>query len=752
MPKIKIKVKYIIIIALLFTVMWVGKSFIISEVVYTRGENYIADGEKEVGIAYLRKYIQDFPESKKTLNAFEKVLNKLTHTSNFLIYVNHGRSGTSVKALAELEKLRSLNQDFSNLKKYHQGQKIAELQLQLAQFNYQANNIHKSKELYRDLLKSNKSEIKKIATVLLSLLHLELGEIEKANQIMKQTKYNFTEIQKVKNWLAFIDRNPSNFHKLSDDGFYNSKFYRYFHRISWAEKYLKKNIQQKVYNSFKGNQTNLKGYVKKGSQPLANTFVLLQKKEFEDSQSHHSGSLEHTADYLTITDKNGYYELKDVEPGYYYVGVGLTFNRVSSYLINHPEDIEVKSGQVIERNISFKPTINITEPPQQKAIKDYQSFELAWESYPSAEYYKVYLGISTNGSTFFPLVGDKIYKTETNVEITPEFFENSQGSISFDCDGISPGCIIGYKKIPFKLVYTVYAYDKNGDYLSKNLDYYQRYSFDWQGMGELNKGDKLLLDRKYEKAIKAYHKLLENGQQNEDIYKALGRIYKYGYKFEGTEKVGLDYKKARKYLSKAYQIGKDKELLSPLIGLNIRASNWEKAEYYLNKELKNKPDNGHIWLRKGRLKLYQYNLIKAENALIKALKKAETGQEYLIILYLLQGQKEKALKVEEEYPNRYGDHKYEKYLKESYQAIDWEQLDEFFNKIKAGNVKEAINELPESETGRFYKTLALVLQPKDKMKDDFYKAYNELNNHVLKTFIKKLGKQLISSAFPRRYR
>ncbi len=757
MFKLKLKIKHILLLVLLIIFVWWGQSFIFSSVVFTKAENYIEENNEEMGVAYFLKYIKEFPRKNKALTAFEKVLNQMPHTNNFYIFMARGRSGGGIKTLAELEKLELLNSDFEKLKRYHKGKKLLDLQLRLAEVNYQANNIEKTKELFREVAESKIEDYSDKAQVLLIFLHLELNEVKEAKKIFSNINSDIDIYEKLQRLMKVVVENNREFiNSINNQDIYNiPENFNYNNNHSWTKKYLSDEVFNMLYKNEIGNKINVKGYLKKGDKAIANAFVILQKKDYKDSHSHHLGPLYVTADYMTVTDKNGYYEFRDIEPGYYYLGVGITYQRVKDYLYGYPEDITIKENKVVERNINFNPTVKIVEAPEQKTIDEFISFELKWKEYPGAAYYKVYKGISSDGIIFYPQLGEKIYNTETTVQLTSDIFNDSR--VSFDAEGISPGSIIGYEKTNCKIVYRVYAFDEKGNELSRNVDPFKRYSFDWNNEKELNRGDKFLVERKYEEAIKAYENVISKGVADADVYSALGKLYYHGYKYEGTEIIGKDYDKAEKYLIKAYEIGGDDSLLSLLRSVNIKTGEWKDAKHYNSLSRKNDPGNAWLLLTEARINLYQGNLELAKNYMLTAMEKADKKQDYvvkraqayLMTIYLLQGNKDKALQIEKDYFAGDKDIEGEVFLADIYKEVDWDELNEFFRLINLGEVDKAINSLPsETETGIFFKTLALIMKPRDHMKDDFYDLYQKQENFVLKNYLKRLGKEFIQSNFP----
>ncbi|MFW6035604.1 MAG: hypothetical protein ACOCRZ_05050 [Halothermotrichaceae bacterium] len=761
MVSIKIKVKYILLLLVLITAVFIAKPYIVGKVLLVKAENYHEEENKRMATAYYRKYVQQFPEKEKALDIFSKVLNDMPGSDMFVELIFDSWSSTTLRTLSNQEKLKKLNQDFKLLKKYHDKESLFRLHEKLAKVNYQAGNIDKAVSLLEEYFQSGNITYYWHAGEDLALIYLELGQLQKAEKViekMEQNSYGDFDFifEEVKFYYTMYNRDKEAYFDLKEnlkDGDYFRIIPYSFNNISSFEQKDINNLEKHIFGD---EEVNLKGKVTKDGKPMGNVFVMLQKKDEKYRLPYTTTGVTHMYDYLTITDENGNYQFRGVEPDEYFLGVSVSYFRIKDYIYKSPVEKSLSGftgtlklgGETITKNIKFRPPVKIVKAPEKnKKITEKTTLPLEWEKYPGAEYYKILTGVSYGSRTVYPSNSNKIYETNGKIRITPEKFYTG---ISMDAKGIDPICVIGYDNLDSSIVYKVIAYNNKGEEISESIDTNDRYQLNWIPDHKLTKADKLLLDRKYKEAIKAYEEAIQKNKNDAYSYKALGRIYANGYQFDENENIiGKDNKKALKYLTKAYQIDQDSSLESYLRSLNWMFGNLEAVDKYLSISLEEYPDNYSILNSKGNLELQLGRLEQAEKYLLAGLQNGDTRYGYieLLPLYILQNRFDDAFDLVEKYPQLEKRYRYAEKFKPCLDDLNIIEVEKFSKELQQGNIDKAIKSLPDTETGNFYRAISYVLL-KNGMDDKLYKYYKKQQTPELKAFLKIMGKTHIKSSFP----
>ncbi len=78
-------------------------------------------------------------------------------------------------------------------------------------------------------------------------------------------------------------------------------------------------------------------------------------------EGHYTGSTEYLP--RAITGNNGGFSFPDLLPGDYALAVGVPVQRVKGHVMQQPnQDIQLKPGQTIQRDLKFVPEIKLGEP------------------------------------------------------------------------------------------------------------------------------------------------------------------------------------------------------------------------------------------------------------------------------------------------------------------------------------------------------------------------------------------------------
>lgn len=243
-----------------------------------------------------------------------------------------------------------------------------------------------------------------------------------------------------------------------------------------------------------------------------------------------------------ITDKNGEFETLGFKQGIYNIGIGIhpsqLYNKV--YLSKDIWSIELNSD--IEFDFDFTTPIEITGPKDKMVMKDGENLQISWDPVEGADYYEVELVTFSNpgdkrGSSGRILLKDRngdvklkdnsmIFNTENLDErITIITFSGEEGIIN-------PTAIFSSLILKVEYPLIVNAYDKESTLISSSLPLISDYSdiISMSIKGELTKGEKLILDKKYEEAILYYEERLIQNLKDKESLLYLIRFYEFGWK------------------------------------------------------------------------------------------------------------------------------------------------------------------------------------------------------------------------------
>jgi hypothetical protein len=316
-------------------------------------------------------------------------------------------------------------------------------------------------------------------------------------------------------------------------------------------------------NVITDKQAAVTGKVMLGDRPAPDVFVVLHRK---DDNGWYSPPYLHYP--IAITDEQGVFRFYDIEANDYEVGVGVTPTEVSGlYLTQSAKQyVNVTSENTTEYDIRFVPQVAVVSPVNKEQITG-GKLKFEWKAYPGAEYYQLSITTinrnkegKTIGSNTVPLSDERFQGTTAEYTLE-ELRGYTRGfSKSIDAEGnaaLSSTGVLGAIFPGGDFVWSVDAYDDKGLKISSSSGYYTMlvntaplFSVSESGMLE---GDRLVIERKYEKAIQSYK--LET--DNDNALRALARLAYYGITKEDGDPV-----EALKYLQSIGDPNEsDKELL-----------------------------------------------------------------------------------------------------------------------------------------------------------------------------------------------
>ncbi|WP_308781605.1 hypothetical protein, partial [uncultured Clostridium sp.] len=257
---------------------------------------------------------------------------------------------------------------------------------------------------------------------------------------------------------------------------------------------------------------------------------------------------------VDITDKNGEFETLGFTQGVYDIGIGINTSQL------YDKAFSTKNISSIQLNKDMDFDFNLTKPIKIKkplpGTKVEEKLEVSWGKVRGVDYYTVEAITFGNpkeksGSSFrSPLHHESgEYKIgENNIKFNiKKLNENiGVGGLSFDGEEmiVNPSGILGtfIPNIEYPIV--VNGYDKEGNLIGSSLPLICNYDEmpSIKVEGDLTLGEQLILDKKYEKAIKHYEEKLNKNPKDKEALLYLCKFYMIGWK-----KDKKDYNKALKY-------------------------------------------------------------------------------------------------------------------------------------------------------------------------------------------------------------
>ncbi len=447
------------------------------------------------------------------------------------------------------------------------------------------------------------------------------------------------------------------------------------------------------YDEIRGSK-KVKGRITHNGKPMPFVEIYLHKKEEYVSMRSLVGDL------VAITDINGEYETLGLAPGKYDIGLGISPALLLDKIYQKPDGFYIKVGEIQEYDFTFISPFKLLSPEEDIIVKD-NSFKLEWESVPGADYYQVQ--IHSPLDPFTKDVGHISYFLEDENSRSQiktnwgQFDINklnimSSRYISSDGEGkLLPGAIMGRFHANNDYSISVNAYNKEAKLINSTAglwaydEAYKKLTIE----RDYSKGEKLIIDRKYEEAIDYYETIVEKDSKNLEALLYLAQLYH----------MGLMPKEQNFHKALGYSQRYDKEIKDNLLTYKIimDMDNETTRKYKdivkstLDEVLKEGRDADiHHYLGKYYLSLKDYDLAK-EN-----LKKSiYSTRKQIIYIDLYKGDIKSLLEgLDHDEDNFYNlDRKsFEESLRkidsETLESKDYRVLQEFFDKILSEDVNK----------------------------------------------------------------
>lgn len=647
MKKIKIKVKYL----LLTTLIIIASSiYIVPKAIYSRAKE-LENVDMEASKVLYKRYISMVPFSSKKADAMFKIANQIApHQDVLSMYeIMQFLSGFSGKMLTSKIVNNALEYYEDIYKNYPHNEAYVKSYKRLIDIHIVLGEHDKSKELIENGLKSTDIQMNFIAqkyNMFYLMLQNKTAEATAVGEKLIKPK-NDNYIGDVYIMLSYIYSSEMNFEKAIEyyekyDNSMTKVINSSNNKVDDYKEFTVYNLESHSYdrqqqlfllNSMKDiykGKSDIHGKVIINGKPLAFAQLYLRDSRFIELNSYITGQ----KGYPIWTDAEGNYRIPKLPKGEYDLELDIPLILIDNNRTVYQNRNEINNGVELsdneskEINFNFVPPITI-EPKGIVHPKD-NKVNIKWEKVDGAAYY--YVNITTMDDPI-NLVGDSgtgiISKKITNTDYTLNIDEmNNQNKLtSTNGDGLVNiqaylGMFFPGSKVPF----SVTAYDNKDNIISSSSaiqEKYENLNIISTTAGEFLDGDKLLIDKKPEKALKSYEEYLEANPNDIHTIRVLTRMYRLGIRndFKNNKFEGRDIHKALEFAKESYKLtGNIEDVKYVLSNVYTALNNTEDYQWALQQilNLPKEEIKEEQYLDLGKLYLRLKNFNKAEESFHKS--------------------------------------------------------------------------------------------------------------------------------------
>lgn len=234
---------------------------------------------------------------------------------------------------------------------------------------------------------------------------------------------------------------------------------------------------------------------------------------FLRAESEVNHSINDSEPYRMVTDVEGHFEIHGVNPGFYQLQIGLSFEQIDGWTwpVQYDEWIEIKQGDNVNEHLVLQPLIELQSPINQETLTG-QIVDFNWKAVKGAAYYRLNGGASDSVTTFSSLIRDRITDNKISIPVD-ELYYNSGFSFSSngeDWETIEPLSLMGFLNIEARFSWNIEAYDSQGRLITRSNGYRLNDNtalslpFFYLKERTLSTADRLFLKKKPAEAMLAY--------------------------------------------------------------------------------------------------------------------------------------------------------------------------------------------------------------------------------------------------------
>lgn len=770
MTYIRIKIKHLLIISASAILLLLAVLYLQGFLLLLLGKvSEFAGNTGRAGVFYDRA-VNEHPGSMGSLAAAESKLELMFKEKSFGYLCKLKISGSSTilnGAYINGNGIDSINEQYEVIAKHAvRNDTFARYTIYAGMANYFGGNSDKAVDLLQSVDYIRDSGLEQIRRLNLSAIYMDLGNMEKGYTLIKDDIEHTDRYSGIRNALnryyCFMTGKFGLFKSMErqrDIWYQQTKdlkdtllkpLLEINNAISgYTELAGLKYKQSRTGNVFYGRVTN-------EGKPMAFAIVYLKSADKRGSDSSQLGLVDGIGSFA-ITDGEGYFRMEDVPDGSYGMGISLEWPRVQgmAYLMYKNYDLNFEGATVIEKNISF------FSPENMVKVTDVGRGRLDFKvSLPEgAEFYTITAGelqkvednILIPNYTFY---SDRLKETEHILDTSEERRRGMLTGISSGSDGPDPHDLMEPFYHTGDYAYMVTFHDSRGNILFDSNGIYpnRQKNFIHVEGSEWSEADRLLLDKKYDAAIKLYEKMINEPEDGLHALKILAKLYNNGWVLDPkTFQLGnKDNIKALKYFQMlADRIPDSADNIKDAIATLLT----EKKDYKgAIKILENMKDKGFTNRQIAHIYWSNGNFTRASEYCKKFLDATGQGADRLLMLYMMQGKNELLLDTAARFTDNgayYVD--YTNLIRE-YLKMDTSTYTAFFSKIRQDKPEEAskLIEGRSDDLALLYKGLLMLQKDNPGMVqyEKLYKnIYDKVKDKTIKQLMKYFGKEGVHSGF-----
>jgi len=772
--KIRIKVKYLIGIifscVILITVLIFARGYILFGIVKTFDIFGLSDNTD----IYMGKLAEGGFGKASMLSEKARVENILKKED--IKYTHYLQISSSLLVDGKTIGYKTINTVNNRYKRFdtglYEGKSFSEYTMGVAIVNWFGGNVEFAVSLMESIKFNNNSELDQLWGINLANMYLALGDAEKAKKLIepyieREDNFKFYRYTLMMRYYLIIGA-------LEDAEKYSSK-------DMYSEKYISDQAVNSVYaNPLKfdgsieeslldilkssGNyksKNRIYGRILEDGRPMKNVFVFLKDIRHMNGSSSIPGK--HDGLYfMGISNENGYYEINNIADGIYGIMIYMPYQRIIAKNIVFNKEYSLN----FTGHEEYKEDIKVTRPFDIKIKENEQegTITFSWDdSNQNVEYYLLNISEILNVEDLQTISNNRfqsheIYGNTYTLDIKNERLNSYKAGISLSSDGVDPIQYIEPLYHKGKYSYIIYGYgnreydgmtySNKGIYPNKELNIIEIEGNEW------TKEDRLLLDKKWEDAIKGYEYILSENPFDIHALKVLSRLYNFGYNVIKDETgyielTGKDTEKSLELLQRLDRLIESENVKNVLASIYVDIGEYEKSlEIYEN--LMNKNPSPFYNYSVSRIYLYNNDYSNALKYLMNFFEQTGRGAENIIILGLLYDNMQLAEEAAEKYDNKSYLADYISII-EKYKRIDRKAYDEFFDLVNDNKIEEAEKWIENKNDCLAYFYMGIMQLNKNiiyKEKEIIYKGYHtKVDNNILYELMKYLGKGKLNSGY-----